>query len=211
MTQSNRQLKAALFAVMGATGSGKTTHVMNELKKSKPGRLLVWDAKGEFAREGWAQPVKSIAELSRLLLAAGARGKFKLAYQPFGERKAREKDFDRFCQLAFHAKNVTLIAEELSSVTRAGWCPFGWELVTTQGRTEGLTVYGLSQSPALMDKTFLTNCTYVHSGRLNDRNHAKVIAGAMDCSPDEIIALQDGEFMRRTFSPRNLERGSVFT
>lgn len=210
MTTSNRALKAAIHAVIGSTGSGKTTFVMGEIKRDKPKRLLVWDAKGEFAREGKATPVKSIEELGRLLMKARGGKSFKLAYQVKGDRPQRVKDFDRFCQLAFYAKDLTLVAEELSSVTRPGWSPFGWEQVTTQGRTEGLTVYGLSQSPALMDKTFLTNCTTVYSGRVNFINHAKVVAEALGVTPGEIMELPDGHYMRITYSPRGVTRGNVF-
>lgn len=210
MTNSSRARKAAIHAVVGATGSGKTSTVVAAIKKEKPGRLLVWDTKGEFAREGHAKPVYSLAEVYRLIRAAGARGRFAIAYQPVGDTKQLQRDFSRFCLLAFHAKNCWVVAEELSDTTQAGWSPEGWKRLVTQGRTEGVTVWGLSQSPALVDKTFFTNCTTVQTGRLNSRNHAKVLADVLAAPPDDIMALEDGAFIRITFSPRKIERGRLF-
>lgn len=207
---SNRAAKASIHAVMGATGTAKTTHVMRCLKRGKPGRLMVWDAKGEFAREGYGVAVRSMAEVARILVEAGPGGKFAICYQPHGERDQWERDFSRFCNLAFHAKNLWLIAEELSNVTRAGSSPQGWTRVSTQGRTEGVTVYGLSQSPALMDKTFLTNCTSIRTGRLNSKPHAKVMAEVFNVPPEEIMSLEDGHYMHITFSPRSIKRGNIF-
>lgn len=207
---SNRANKASIHAVTGATGTAKTTHVMRCIKRGKPARLLVWDAKGEFAREGYGVAISSIAQLSSMLLRAGPKGKFAICYQPRGERDKQEKDFSRFCNLAFHAKNLWLIAEELSNVTRAGWSPEGWRVVTTQGRTEGITVYGLSQSPALMDKTFFTNCTTVRTGRLNSKPHAKVLSEYFDVAPEAIMSMEDGQYMHIVFSPRQIKRGNIF-
>lgn len=210
MTQSNRQLKASIHAVIGGTGSGKTTTVLQAVKRGKPTRIMVWDTKGEFALELGYKPVRTIKELSDVLLAAGVRGQFKVAFQPSGDSKKMRRDFSRFCLLAFYRKNVWVIAEELSDVTDAGWSPEGWKKVVTQGRTEGVTIYGLSQSPALIDKTFFTNCTSVQSGRVNSKGHARVMADVLDCKPEDIMRLEDGQFIRVQFSPRLIEKGSVF-
>lgn len=210
MAAQNRARKAAIHAVVGATGSGKTSTVVAAIKKDKPGRLLIWDTKGEFAREGHAMAVHKLVDVYRIIKRAGARQKFAIAYQPRGDTKKLQRDFSEFCLLAFHAKNCWLIAEELSDTTLSGWSPEGWKRLVTQGRTEGVTVWGLSQSPALVDKTFFTNCSTVQTGRLNSKNHARVLSDVLAVPPEEIMALEDGAFIRITFSPRNIERGRLF-
>jgi hypothetical protein len=207
---SNRANKASIHAVIGSTGSGKTTHVMACVKRGKPSRLLIWDKKGEFAAENYAVPVRSISDVYRIVKKAGARGAFKIAFKPRGDRAQQEKDFSWLCEIAFNAKNCWFIGEELSGVTRPGWSPFGWEQLTTQGRTEGCTVYGLSQSPALMDKTFFTNCTTVWTGRVNFANHAKAVAEAFAIPYTEIMNLEDGHYLHIQFSPREIKRGRVY-
>lgn len=207
---SNRANKASIHAVIGSTGSGKTSHVMECIKRGKPGRILIWDTKGEFAREGHGRAVTSMAEIAQELLKAGPRGRFALAFQPKGDAKQMQKDFSRLCLLAFHAKNCWLIAEELADVTQPMWAPEGWRKATTQGRTEGLTIYGLSQSPALIDKTFFTNCSTVRTGRVNFEDHAKTVAKVFGLPHTEIMALEDGQWIQIQFSPREIKRGRLF-
>jgi hypothetical protein len=209
---SNRANKADIHAVVGASGSGKTTHVMQCIRRAKVERLLIWDTKGEFAREDYAKPVHSIAEVARYLKAAGEAGRCRLAFQPSGDDNKRKRDFSRLCLLAFYWKNCWLIAEELAEVTLAGWAPEGWRKVTTQGRSEGVTIYGLSQSPAWVDKFFFGNCSSIRTGRLVEPEHGKKMALTLGdgVTLDEIQRLEDGQFIHLTVSPRGISRGRLF-
>lgn len=207
--QSNgRANKASIHAVIGASGSGKTTHVMQCIKRGNPARLLIWDTKGEFAREGYAKAVHKITDITKEILRAGAGG-FRLAFQPSGDRAKFKRDFSRLCLIAFHAKNVWLIAEELAEVTEPGSAPEGWRKATTQGRSEGLTIYGLSQSPAWIDKFFFGNCSSIRTGRVIQKSHIDTMAGVLGVPGSEILNLQDLEFIHLTISPRKLDRGKI--
>lgn len=208
-SSSNRANKASIHAVIGATGSGKTTHVMQCIKRGKPSRLLIWDSKGEFAREGYAQPVHKISDLTKAILKAGASGSFKLAFRPKGSRTDKKQLFSEVCDLAFYAKNCWLIAEELAEVTEAGSAPEGWRKATTQGRSEGLTIYGMSQSPAWIDKFFFGNCSTIRTGRVIQDSHVKTMAGVLGVPREEIRSLQDLEFIHLNISPHAITRGKI--
>lgn len=209
-TASNRANKASIHAVIGASGSGKTTHVMDCIKRGKPSRLLIWDTKREFAREGYATPVHKISEVVAAVKQAGARGKFAIAFQPSGDTAKMKKDFSKLCFIAFYAKNVWLIAEELAEVTLAGWAPEGWRKVTTQGRTEGVTIYGLSQSPAWIDKYFFGNCSSIRTGRLVEPEHAKKMSATIGENIRTIQELPDGAYIHLNVSPREVKTGNIF-
>ncbi len=206
---SNRANKASIHAVIGASGSGKTSHVMQCIKRGKPTRLMVWDTKGEFAREGYAKPVASIRQVAQEVLRAGAGGRFAMAFQPAGDTEKMKRDFSRLCLIAFHAKNCWLIAEELAEVTSPAAAPEGWRKATTQGRSEGLTIYGLSQAPAWIDKYFFGNCSSVRTGRVLFDAHVKTMAGVLGVTPDEIRNLADLEYINLTISPRKLQKGKI--
>lgn len=218
MTTNNRANKASIHAVMGATGTAKTTHVMRCIKRGRPGRLLVWDAKGEFAHEGYAKPVTRISEVAEIIKKAGPRGRFALAFQPSGDDKQRKRDFSRLCLLAFYAGNVWLIAEELAEVTLSNWAPEGWRKVTTQGRSRGVTIYALSQSPAWVDKFFWGNCSTIRTGRLVEFEHAKTMAENIGAQPGqtiremagEIQRMPDGAYIHLQISPREIKKGNIF-
>lgn len=206
---SNRANKASIHAVIGATGSGKTSHVMQCIKRAKPQRLIIWDTKGEFAREGYAQPVTKISQVADILLKAKETGRVKIAFQPSGNVEMMKRDFSRLCYLAMSFKNCWFIAEELAEVTTAGAAPAGWRKLTTQGRSEGVTIYGLSQSPAWVDKFFWGNCTSIRTGRLTFAAHVKTMAEVMGVDKQEISDLPDLHYIHMTTSPKVLTRGKI--
>lgn len=208
-SNSNRANKAQIYCVLGASGSGKTTFAMRELQRTKPRRLLIWDTKGEFAREGYAIEKSSLGEVAKILVEAGKAGGFSIAYRPNGDAKAMKRQFNTFCLLAFHRKSLTLVAEELADVTTANHAPEGWRKVTSQGRTEGVTIYGLSQHPASIDKHFFGNASYVRTGRLNYESHVKAVANVMGVTAEQIRAMLPLEWLARDMNNGKITQGKL--
>lgn len=208
MKSNSRTNSAAIHCVLGASGSGKTSHVMQELRRTKPKRLLIWDTKGEFAREGYGLAVESLGDVVARVAGAKA-GAFALAFRPRGDEKQMKAQFSIFCKLAFAAKNLTLVAEELSDVTTASYAVEGWRKVSSQGRTEGVTIYGLSQHPASIDKHFAGNASTVRTGRLNEASHIRKVANVLRIKPDEIVALLPLEWIQRDMNTGALTRGKI--
>ncbi|MBB5190676.1 hypothetical protein HNQ50_001398 [Silvimonas terrae] len=193
--QVSRANKADIRAILGASGSGKTTYVMQQLRQDKPDRLLIWDTKGEFSQEGYAAPVRSISEL---VAAVRKSEKWKLALIPYGTPNERRKLFDMFAALAFAAGRCTVVAEEISGVAVGGKINApGWQDIINRGRTYGLTVYALSQRPALMDKETLGNASVIRCGRLAWKADAKIMADCLFIPQDALLQLHDLEFYER--------------
>lgn len=205
----SRANSASVEVVLGAAGSGKTSYVMGELRRIKPARLMVWDTKGEFAAEGYAAPVETLGEVVKIVAGAGKAGAFAIAYRPRGDDKQMRAQFDIFCRLAYEAKRLTLVAEELSDVTMAAWAPAGWRKASSQGRTEGLTIYGLSQHPASIDKHFFGNASKVRTGRLNFAAHVRTVANILQVPQDEIIALAPLDWIERDLNTGAMSRGRL--
>lgn len=193
---------ADLTAIIGATGSGKSTRIKRMLDAERPRRLLVWDWKGEYPIPHTSDP----AELAAIVGGAGKRGAFVIAYRPTGKERPDwvARQFDIFCRVALAAGNCRVVVEELSNVTTAGWAPQPWRNVCTEGRHEALRVIGTSQRPALMDKTLLSNATAIYCGRLNFGADKKALADAMDVPVAEIRAL--GKFQ---WLAKDCESGEV--
>ncbi|WP_197433039.1 hypothetical protein [Janthinobacterium sp. B9-8] len=206
MPTIGRMNEANIQAVLGASGSGKTSYVMEQLREHKPTRVLVWDTKGEFAEEGHAKAVHSLEEMVKL---ARANESFRLALVPYGNSKQMAKLFDLFCMAAFHLGRLTLVAEELAEVTSPTFAVAGWKKCTTQGRTQGLTIYGLSQTPADIDKKFFGNATLIRCGRLNEPIHAKKMAGILGVPAQEILDMPDFHFIEKNTRLREITRGKL--
>jgi hypothetical protein len=195
MTKSRHS--ASFTAVIGATGSGKTEFIRQELTRKKPKRLLVWDPKPQSDYARFGQVFSEKRALSAAVLEAG-RGPLQAIFRPGNKASEYKEKFDWFCRLAYAWGNCTLVAEELAHVTRAGWSPDGWLAVCTLGRSSGLIVYGATQRPALCDKTFLSAASLVHCGRLGSRSDKATMADILDCHPDELRNLQPMDWIERS-------------
>jgi hypothetical protein len=194
---------ANIIAVMGASGSGKSSFIKWTLLKPAAvrRRLLIWDFKREY--DAWGESITSPLALVR---AVRGRKTFQLCYQPPMDEKDRAKDFDLFCKVAYSLGNTTLLAEELAFVTSPSWAPPAWKMMTCTGRHEGMTVIGASQRPAQIDKDFLGNCTLIHAGRLASRD-AKAVAMEMDVTPQEIVNLPKFHYLERDRDTGELRQG----
>lgn len=168
--------KPKIEAFIGSSGSGKGVSVNARLRELKPPRLLIWDPRDEYG--------KHAPGYDRLSYLVGAfkhakGGPVRARYVP-GAGVKLDEAFGIVCKLAFEAGNLVFVAEELSDVTTAGRAPAAWRQVITQGRHKGLHVIGAAQRPALIDKTFLGNCTYVRVFSLRYAEDRAAMCKALD-------------------------------
>lgn len=199
--------EAAIHAVLGASGSGKSLYIKQTMKRARPGRIMVWDPQEEYGHLG--QLVESTKEARGLLLKAGKRGKVAIVFRPTSDTKKVVKQFDAFCQLAYHAGNLFMVCEELSDVTQPAWAPAGWSMVSRKGRHKGLAVWGCSQRPAAIDKHFFGNASTVRCGRLNFDADVQTMANVLGVPQQEIRNLQSLEFIERDMKTGAVVRGRI--
>lgn len=196
--------QARIMAVLGASGSGKSTFIKREIAKPAAARrLLIWDPMKEYGAHGAA--ISTAAEL-----LDGLKGKrFALVFQPSTDPKARVRQFDFLCRAALAAGNLTLVVEELRFVTTPSRAPLGWAQVCLTGRHKGLTVYGASQRPASIDKDFLGNCSRVRTGRLTYPEDVKAVASAARIPLAEIDVLKPLEWIEKDLATGKTTRGKI--
>ena len=160
---------AKVIAIMGATGCGKTTTLRALLAKPKRRRTIIWSPKEPIdnyaALYAGSTVVNSASEVLRMVKAAG-KGEFHIVFRPRLNREIDQAQFGAVCKIAMAARNVTMVVDELHTVTRPSWAPDGWSELIMMGRGYGCEVFGLSQRPASIDKDFLSNASMVQTGRL---------------------------------------------
>lgn len=183
---------ARIDAILGASGSGKSSLIKIETVREKPARLMVWDPKREYGAFG--STVATLAEL-----AAGAIGaaRFRLVFHPARTRKAMREQFSLFCRIADQVRDVKVIADELADVTEPGWAPEGWEMLTRQGRHAGIGIQGASQRPADVDKSFYGNASRVVVFRLNAEGDVDRMAKLLGRPRAEVMSLAPLEYLER--------------
>lgn len=203
--------EARIWAVMGASGTGKDAWTKQQLARLKPGRLLIWDTMGEYGDQ--AQEVGSLAELA----GATSAKRYALRYRPRGrDEKAVADEFAMFCRIAWERASedwkpgaCVVMVSELSRVTKPSAAPYEWSQLTTAGRHRGLHIIGTSQFPAQVDKAFLGNATLIHCGHLANARHRAAVALELDCSPDTLLELADLEWVEKRRGERELRRGRL--
>lgn len=199
-------LKAEIVAVLGASGSGKSSYMKAELRREKPRRLLIYDPDGEYPTFG--RQVSKLADVQSVLhQASGGKG-FKLVFRPHADPVKARKQFDMLCRLVFEAGDMRYLVDELADVTTPSWSPPGWSMVTRRGRKRGIRIFGAAQRPANIDKNFLGNCSRVRSGRLMYEDDAKAVSKVLGVPPGEMLALAPLHFIERE-PPGEAVRGVI--
>lgn len=174
-------------AYFGASGSGKSSRVKRWLNRHRPRRALIWDTMAEYGSQAELAPT-----LTALLAAAAAsRREFRLRYVPRGADAVLAARFEAFCALAYELGDITLVVEELQLVTRPSWAPASWSDCTLRGRHRNVTIFGVSQRPASVDKNFFSQANVISTGRLLFEDDVAELARVL-CVPREwVMSLPD--------------------
>jgi hypothetical protein len=198
--------QARIWAVIGASGSGKSAFVKTALLKPKASRdrLIVWD----YMREYGGLTAHQVTDIPSLVELVKAK-RFAVAFQPSFDARQRAREFDHFCRIGYALGDCTMVVEELAFVTMPSFAPPAWSMVTCTGRHKGLTVIGCSQRPAQIDKNFLGNCSTVHCGRLNDANDVRVMARCLGVEEGELRQLAPLAWVERDMATGGIRRGQV--
>jgi len=198
---------AKIWAVIGASGTGKGLWVKQKLRELKSPRMVFWDFKNEYGE--FAKQVQTLEEIRRAMIAAKG-GPLALRYVPRGAgEKAVRKEFEALCELVYAFGQTVFVAEELANVTTPGWAPAAWRKMTTSGRHEAVHIIGCTQNPALVDKTFLGNCSLVHVCALREFPHRQYVSRSIDCPIEKVTALQKFEWIERNYDTGELSEGRV--
>ena len=194
------QRDADIRGLIGATGSGKSWQIKRALSAENPARLIVWDPKGEYWRDG-ERIVPRVSSLAALAKAASGGGAWRMSYHPPLDRlddAQLVRQFEMVCEIVSTVGRCMFIAEELSLTTKAGHSPRAWRnLIVMHARDRAVTVIGTTQRPALVDKTFFSNATSLAVSALNYPEDRKVMASAMDVQLQDVAALNLKQWLTR--------------
>lgn len=204
--------KPRIEAYIGASGSGKGVSIERRLAELKPKRLLIWDPRSEYQQHARAVSLQAAV---KAVAHAGA-GPFALRVIHDGKTPPANA-FGLVCKLAFRAGRLLMLAEELSDVTTASHAPPAWRQCITQGRHQALHIIGAAQRPALIDKTFLGNCTYIRCFTLRYEDDRRTMAKALDVPLQRVTDLETTEapgsvtinYIERDFRAKVLQGGQI--
>lgn len=204
--------EARIWGIMAASGSGKGLYIKAFLKREKPARLVVWDYKDEYGEcTPKAARLTHSLEAVRLAMIKAGTGPLQVRYKckPGTDTKQTQAEFSGLCRLVQAWGKCCFLAEELSNVTTPSWAPAAWREMSTGGRHEQVHIIGVAQNPALIDKTFLSNCTLIHVGPLREYRHRQTVARSMDIPVQELTDLQKFQYIQRDNDTKEIFRGWI--
>ena len=199
MAVRDESQKAKIIALMGASGTGKTYCLKQMLLDQKPKRLIIIDPLDAFAEFATKVNTFEAIELET------RKKTFKIRYVPRND-KPLIMQMDAIARIAFETGNLWFVIEELNKFTKSNSASPNWADCTLRGRQFGLTIIGLSQRPAGVDKDFFGNCSFVRSGRIISTGDARAIADVLGVKKDDITNLPGFAFIQR-----NMFTGEITT
>lgn len=202
--------EARIWGVMAASGSGKGLWIKEFLGREKPERLVIWDYKDEYSDH--AKTITHSLDFVRKAMIKAGTGPLKIRYKckPGTTTKQTQAEFEGLCRLVQAWQSCCFLAEELSNVTTPSWAPAAWREMSTGGRHEQVHIIGVAQNPALIDKTFLSNCTLVHVGPLREYRHRQAVARSMDVPVEQITGLVKFQYLERNHDTKEIKEGWVY-
>lgn len=198
--------RADIVAVMGASGSGKSSAVIELLHGDEGPRRVIYDPKGEYAAFG--EVFSDLRLVSRAVVAAGA-GPFRIVFSPTFDMERARVEFGLLCELAHATGDVLLVADELEDVMLPNWAPAGWRMLIRRGRSRGCRILAASQVPAGIEKRFWDQATVIRSGRLNGYDSAVTVARVLMVEPAELVALAPMRWIQRSVYRPVIQRGRL--
>jgi len=158
------------LAVLGKTGSGKTTWALKRVWEPLSS-VVFYDWKNQHAADLNAPVVESLEEVREALFAEKPEHRVeKLVYVPDPFEKSTEK-FDQLCELVWRKGNTHLIADELKGVYQEGGgvkpITDHHDAIMTRGRARGIGMTNLSQRPKRIPLESISEAEHVIAFRLN--------------------------------------------
>lgn len=202
------QNEARIWGIMAASGSGKGLWIKDFLKRENPARLVIWDYKKEYE---FGALTHSMDVVKKAMIKAG-KGPLQIRFKckPGTDAKQTVVEFEGLCRLVQSWQDCCFLAEELSNVTTPSWAPAAWREMTTGGRHENVHIIGVAQNPALIDKTFLSNCTMIHVGPLREHRHRQTVARSMDLPLKKLTDLKKFQFVQRDNDTKQVVDGWIW-
>ena len=183
-------LPASIVGIFGASGSGKSAYVKQQLSPAvwpRSASVLVFDPGREYHNA-------IIFDEESKLYGALNSGVLSAVFRPSMDAATRARQFSRFCSAGLAVAQARgrclVVVDELHLMTDSGNAPAGWQELVMTGRKFGVSIIAASIRPAAIDKAFWTNCTLVRCGRLLFADDQKTVGRALGVNADELAALK---------------------
>lgn len=173
-------MKNIIICIFGRKGSGKTTYVLNYIKRFK--RVIIIDSLEEYNFFA----VYSILDLIKFLKANLNNEYYRVSYRPRDENDAL------FFETVYSLYNVTCIAEEADKYCSPHSIDIYFEKILKYGRHKSINVIAVSRRPAEISKTLTSQADGILTFNQNQKIETDFFGYYME-NPEVLNQLKVGE------------------
>lgn len=186
------------ITVVGQRGCGKS-HLAREINNLFP-RSLIIDPAYDWI-EG--EKVNSFDQLTTKLINKKNNNdkKFKLIFQFNPDQGNKDAYFNHILRLCYHFGNLQVVIDEVQLFTNPHYLPEYFKNLLFIGRHKGVSIMAITQRPAQLNKSILSQSSHVFVGQLHEKNDLRSVADFLNEDTDKLIQMPKRHFLY--FSPEN--------
>lgn len=171
--------------ICGMTDSGKTIFMLQLLRAVPQGHAIFLDMKHEHSDEGvvvhTARDAKKYLDKKR-----------NVVFQPI---HFTQDEYDPLADLAYFRYNTVLAVDEAQLVCPQHKLSMPYKRLITAGRSRRATMWAISQRPALIDKTIISQCRHYFAFVVFDDTDVKAISGNVPGAQEKILTLPEYHYL----------------
>lgn len=188
------------FAIFGTRGTGKS-HLARMINDIYPRSVIIDPAK-DWTKAGLdAEIVTTFDQFANKLTQYKNNGlnKFRIIFQFHPDEQNKEEQLNHVLRLCFHFKNIQVVIDEVQLFSNPHYLPKYLENCLFVGRHEGLSIMAITQRPARINKSILSQSAHVFCGQLHDKNDLKAVGNFLNEDSEKLVSLPKRNFYY--FSP----------
>jgi len=201
--KANTALNAEHIYICGNSGTGKSSHIKEKIKKAR--RVIAFDPDDEYSELIGFKRIEKPSELTALLKKNKSKS-LKVAFVAEGVRA-----FEFWASCVFAWGDCTAVAEEIADVTTPAKAPPAWGRLIRRGRKYGIQILAVTQRPAEADKTILCNAAIIRTCALGRDADRKAIAIEMNTNTSELAKLKPLDWIEFKREDLSLTKGRLGT
>lgn len=182
------------FTIVGTRGTGKS-YLAEQINKIYPRSVVIDPTKG------WTngEVVTSFNQFAEKLNNKLNNKKFRIIFRFNPDENNKEELFNHVLRLCFHFKNIQVVIDEVQLFTNPHYLPPYLQNLLFVGRHQGVSVMAITQRPARLNKSILSQSSHVFVGQLHEKNDLKSVSDFLNEDSNKLINLPKRTFIY--FSP----------
>ncbi|MFN3453518.1 MAG: AAA family ATPase [Pseudobdellovibrio sp.] len=178
------------FSIFGTRGTGKS-YLARKLNDLYP-RSVVIDPARDWTD---GEIVTSFTAFADKLKNKLNDKKFRIIFQFNPDEANKEELLNHVLRLCFHFKNLQVVIDEVQLFTSPHYLPEYFKNLLFMGRHQGISVMCITQRPAQLNKSILSQSLHVYCGQLHDKNDISAVSSFLNTDSNKLFNLKKRQFI----------------